>query len=243
MILYQGSKIGGLKTLEPRIATFGDALVYATPSKEIAIIFTRKVGFMNIIAFGKSSDENVYHLIELLPNALKYMYDHKGYIYSFESDDFYGKEKYPNANLNSFELVSNKSVEIENVEVLDSVYDKIIEMGKQGLINIHFYPDRIDECIFGLIDHTIYYLKEHGREITKESFFELLFYHPSLKEEINKKIDNKELNISYITDDDIYNIYKQNANNDLYENTLLILKETYPNIYNKLIRETSIKNR
>ena len=234
MILYHGSIIEGLKVLEPKSATFGDSLVYATPSKEIAILFTRKTSFLNIIAFGKNQDEKVFHLIELLPNALKYMYDHKGYIYSFESEDFYGKEKYPNANLYSFELASDKSVKIENVEVLDSVYEKIIEMGKQGLIHVHFYPDRINECISRLIDQIIYYLKENDRKITKESFYDLLFYHPNLKEEINRKIDNKEINISYITDNDIYNIYKKYANNDLYENTLLILKETYPNIYDKI---------
>ena len=138
MVLYHGSKIGGLKKLEPREATFGDSLVYATPLREIAVIFTRKVGFMNIIAFGKSRNENVYHLIELIPNALKYVYEHEGYIYSFKSDDFYGKEKFPNANLNSFELACNKEVEIENVEKLDSVYEEIIKMGKTGIININF---------------------------------------------------------------------------------------------------------
>lgn len=234
MILYHGSKMADLKELKPKTATFGEPLVYATPEKEIAIIFTRKIGFNNIIAFGKNSDEKVYNIIELLPNVLKYMYNHKGYIYSFNSDDFYGKEKYPNANLNPFELASNKSVQIENVEILNSVYEKIIEMDKEGLIKIYHYPNRVEEQLPGLIDKTIYYYKEHNKPIKKDSFNDLLFYHPNLKEEINKRIEKKKINIPYISNNDIYNIFIKNKNNDLYENALLILKEYNPQIYNML---------
>ena len=162
------------------------------------------------------------------------MYNHKGYIYSFNSDDFYGKEKYPNANLNPFELASNKSVLIENVEILNSVYEKIIEMDKEGLIKIYHYPNRVEEQLSVLIDKTIYYYKEHNKPIKKDSFNDLLFYHPNLKEEINKRIEKKKINIPYISNNDIYNIFIKNKNNDLYENALLILKEYNLQIYNML---------
>lgn len=87
--VYHGSKISGLKEIEPRKSTHGKEWVYATKSKCIATIFLKNYGSdFTYVLSGKGTKENPAIIVERKPRMFEKMFSNGGSIYTLSGEDF-----------------------------------------------------------------------------------------------------------------------------------------------------------
>lgn len=232
-ILYHGSSTGDLKRLEPRKSTHGN-YVYATDKKIFAIHFSKRCGDDLTYTLTKSSDGVTFDLIERIPGAFEKMYTTSSYIYTVDDSTF------KDIKTGFREVVSEVGVDTLSQEYIDNLYEKIMEMANEGLINVYTYPNRpgyIPEDDHDLIKKQ-YYLKEKlNKQIDKHNFDRLLFLHPNLLEKINECIKDFGIDYQY-TKEDIVNIFdyyiersKVDTEHELYiDNAYKLLTIYYPEL-------------
>lgn len=177
--LYHGSKIGGLKILEPHESTHG-TYVYATPNEALAVIFSGKNASDLVQAISRHGHEEPYNIVERVPGAFAKMYDGSSSIYTIPADNF------EDIKTGFTELVSSSPVEVISEEKIPRIYEKLKELEKDGKIKIYRYPNRPDyipEDDTDLLEKTIRYASD---PITREDFTHLLLLHPNLLDKVNE---------------------------------------------------------
>ena len=183
MKLYRGTKISGLKEMEPRLVNHDEAYVYATTDKIEAIIYSVKGGnlnYTNIYGY----DDNKRCLIERKENCLEQIFSTQGRYYLLDDKDFV---KHNEIGVGDNEYVSKKTVKVlEEVEI-PNVWEYFKELESIGKLKIYRYPDRPSEYPkddSDLIECAIcMYIQ--GFDIEK-AFETLEHYHPELKQRINE---------------------------------------------------------
>lgn len=226
--LYSGRSVQGLKKLEPKKSTYGKEYVYATEDYVIAAVFTR-VGEGSICWRLSFLDDGTISLQELIPNAFKCMYDHPISIYKVSSENF-KIEDIPSV-MNEYE--SEVEVDVIEEEKYDSGLILINKLQKENRIKLISY-DKDFDCTY-LIKKQMKYYEDINVEITKNSFNNIIFYHPNLL----PIIKNKGFNY---TQEEITNIYinkinklRDNNFEDYVKSALLVLSNYDKELYDKVV--------
>ena len=177
--VYHGSKVEGLKVLEPHKSTHG-FYVYATVSKEIAIIMSKRCGDDATYSLTTGSDGKL-DLVERIPNAFSKMFSNSFSLYLLDDKSF--KDIHTGFN----EVVSEVSVPVIKEEHYESLMDAIIKLEEDGLINIYYYPNRpsyIPDDDSDLIDKIRnVYIKKLNKKYTDREIARWIFLHPNLESE------------------------------------------------------------
>lgn len=192
-IVYHGSSEHGIKRIEPKKSTHG-TYVYATPSKVLALHFSKRCGDDLTYELGRFDvDENgPWELVENIPMALEQMYSNSSSIYSLPAKTF------KDINTGFEEVVSEVGVDVIKEEYCESVYEGLLEAEQKGLVKIYRYPNKHSSLELDgsyILDKWRFYRKELNKEFTKEGFDRLIFLHPSLLQKINELA--KEFNYDY----------------------------------------------
>ncbi len=137
--VYHGSNISFLKVIKKHNSTHKRNWVYASYSKEVALIFISKEG--NDLFYSLSFDGKNYpiELVERKPLMFKKIFNCSGYIYKLDASNFIeGQTGWPG------EVVSNTDEEVISFEYIENVYDELIKLDNEGLIKLYLYPNRPD---------------------------------------------------------------------------------------------------
>lgn len=127
--VYHGSNMSFLKVIKKHNSTHKRNWVYASYSKEVALIFISKQG--NDLFYSLSFDGKNYpiELVERKPLMFKKIFNCSGYIYKLDASNFMeGQTGWPG------EVVSNTDEEVISFEYIDNVYDELIKLDNEGLI-------------------------------------------------------------------------------------------------------------
>ena len=89
MKLYRGTKISGLKYMEPRIVNHGKKYVYATTDKVEAIIYSVKGGNLNYTNIYGYDDDGKRCLIERKKGWLEKIFSVEGRYYLLDDKPFF----------------------------------------------------------------------------------------------------------------------------------------------------------
>ena len=114
--VYHGSNTPNLKIIKRNKSTHNKYWIYATYSKAISTI-----------------------LVERKPGMFKNIFNASGSIYYLDKTNF--KE---NMTGWSAELVSDKDEKVIKEEHIDNIYNKLVELSKDGELQLYLYPERPD---------------------------------------------------------------------------------------------------
>lgn len=135
--VYHGSSISGLKSLKPSKSTHNKLWVYASKTREAAVIFISNKG--SDLYYDLSSNNDLIELTERKEGMFENIFNVSGSIYYLNPDNFID-----NQTGWSMEVVSDKEVNIIKEEHIDNVYDEIIKLSNEGRIKLYLYPERPD---------------------------------------------------------------------------------------------------
>jgi len=199
--VYHGSKTHGIKSMEPRPSTHG-TYVYATESKAIAIVMSKRCGDDATYSFMRNK-EGTYDLIERLPHAFDKSYSNDFSLYTLDATNF--KDIKTGFN----EVVSDKTEKVVKEEIFPSAMDAIKKLEEEGKIKIYRYPERPDyipEDDMDLVEKVKYVHDKLGKMNDAFSFYRWIFLHPNIENEFRKLA--KEYNIDLPWNyDEIKNFY------------------------------------
>lgn len=179
-VLYHGSKISGLKTIEPNKSTHGNSWVYATKDPVIASLFISECDDFNTAICGNGSGFYPFFVVERHKDVLsKYFNGVSGSIYTIDAKNF-------KANLTgwSAELVSTESASVVSETKITDLLEYITDAEKKGKIKIYYYPDRpkyIPQDDSDIVAKAVEWSKK--KEHVKKRFLEI---HPNLKDQFEK---------------------------------------------------------
>lgn len=226
--VYHGSKIQGLKTLIPHKSTHG-TYVYATKSKEIAIIMSKKCGDDATYSLGTNRDGKL-DLVERLPHAFEKMFSNKFSLYTLDSAVF------KNINTGFNEVVSEVEVPVIKEETYTSLMEAINTLVADNLINIYYYPERPDyipDDDSDLINkiRNIYIRKMH-KQYTEQEIARWIFLHPNLEEELRIIAEEQNINVPSYNEikETFINIQKERPEHEMYIDNALEMHELYKKI-------------
>lgn len=140
-ILYHGSTIGGLKTLNPHKSTHDFKYVYATPYIGIAVAYMAKFTDFDI---STGTINGVPYIAERYKDALKSLFKKKGYIYTVDPTNFVSSDlvaQNSGFKLRSFEVVSKTPVKVVSIEEVSHPYNYIMSIPKSELV-VYTYPNK-----------------------------------------------------------------------------------------------------
>ena len=212
--LYHGSSERGITRLEPHKSTHGN-YVYATPYKELAIIFSKRCGDDCTYALYRNSENESWIIIERIPEAFNTMFSNSASIYTLDDDTF------KDIHTGFAEVVSEVGVNTNNEEYIDNVYETIKELAKEGKIQLYTYPNKPKDIPIDnsdLIEKQIRQQQRNKQPITKKTFDRLILLHPYLIDKVNQKMIELNLNVEQYHKEDII---------DLFENAV-IKQAVYP---------------
>ena len=200
MELYRGTKISGLKYMEPRLVNHKQEYVYATTDKIEAIIYSVKGGNLNYTNIYGYDDDGKRCLIERKEGWLEKIFNTQGRYYILDDKTFY---KHDELGVGENEYVSLEKVKVLEEIKIPNVYNYFKELEKRHELKIYYYPNRphsypkddsdLIECAICM------YLQ--GFDIDK-SFEMLEKYHPELHDRIEKTKSNlKEKDIETVKND------------------------------------------
>ena len=200
--LYHGSSVANLKKLEPHKSTHG-TYVYATPYKELAILFAGKAGGDLTYSLFRMNENEPWQLVERVPNGFETIFSNPASIYTVSDKTF------KDINTSFSEVVSEESVEILKEEKLDNVYEQIKGLENEGFVKIYHYPNRPNTIPLDDSDLLSRTFAKLDSNLKHSDFERLLFLHPNLLERVNEKAI--ELNEDFIpfTKIDLINIFEK----------------------------------
>lgn len=182
MKLYRGTKISGLKVMNPKIVNHDKPYVYATTDKIEAIIYSVKGGNFNYTNIYGYDDKGNRCLIERKKNCLEEIYNTTGRYYILDDTSF---KKHKELGVGDNEYVSSVPVKVIEEVKIDNVWDYFKKLESNGSLKIYRYPNRAkgypkdDEDLIECA--TIMYMQGNDLE---ESFNLLLKYHPELNDRV-----------------------------------------------------------
>ncbi len=214
--LYHGSTQVGLKELKPRESTQQGEYVYATPYKELALIFAGRAGRI-LTSIGKEqiNGKNVFSICERKEGLLKKFYSREGYVHELEANNF---EFFYEHNWGNTELRATGIQPIIKSNQIKNMYEELLKYEKAGKIKLYHYPERPKRIPLNNIDLVQDAFKMYlmaGRK--KERLTDFTRNYPEFKK-IVEKILNK---ISKFNDEElkefINNLYDYDKQNLKYE--------------------------
>ena len=134
--VYHGSKTQGLTKLIPHKSTHG-IYVYASKSKAIAVIMSKKCGDDATYSLTTSSDGKL-DLVERIPHAFDKMFSNEFSLYTLDSSFFH------DINTGFNEVVSEYEVPIICEETYGCLMNAINKLVEDELVHIYYYPNRPD---------------------------------------------------------------------------------------------------
>ena len=184
MTLYRGTKIAGLKEMEPRLVNHDKPYVYATTDKIEAIIYSVKGGNLNYTNIYGYDDDNKRCLIERKANCLEEIYNTEGRYYILDDTNF---KKHEELGVGENEYVSELPVEVIKEVTIPNVWEYFKKLEKNNELKIYRYPNRpksypnddsdLIECA------TLMYTQIGDIDM---AFGLLLKHHPELEDRVNK---------------------------------------------------------
>ena len=184
MTLYRGTKISGLKIMEPRLVNHNKPYVYATTDKIEAIIYSVKGGNLNYTNIYGYDDDGSRCLIERKENILEGIYNVEGRYYIVDETNF---EKHDELGVGENEYVSELPVKVLEEITIPNVWEYFKELEEKGKLKIYRYPNRpksypsddsdLIECA------TMMYTQMGDIDM---AFGLLLKHHPELEVRVNK---------------------------------------------------------
>lgn len=234
--VYHGSFTSGISRLEPHKSPHGN-YVYATPYKELAIIFSGRCGDDLTYSLYRNSKEDPWIIVERIPNAFKTMFNNTSSIYTLDGATF------KNIHTGFAEVVSEVGVNIESEERLENVYDAIKKLEIQGKVKIYEYPNKPKEIPVDdsdLLDEEINFNK--NKTNSRKVFDRLILLHPSLIESFNKKIEQLNLNIEPYKKEDLIDLFEEAVimqtiflSREKYLDSIVeSIRELYPNLLSQI---------
>jgi len=150
MIYFHGSKIGGIKLIEPHESIHGRSYVYLSSNKVVACFYTvnaievfferenwpKPDHFEPWFPYGFSHD-GIPVLEEYYPNATRETYSgRKGFIYSCETE-----ENLANPTNIPCAVTSEKALRVVDEECVLDIYEALCAFEKQGQLIIKKFED------------------------------------------------------------------------------------------------------
>ena len=183
-IVYHGSKVHGIKRLEPRKSTHG-VYVYATPEKVLALNFSGRCGddLTYDIGHFDTDKDGPWELVENIPGAFEKMFSNSSSIYSLSDKTF------KDIHTGFREVVSEVAVDVLNEEYCENVYEGLLRAEKEGLVKIYRYPNKpagLKQDGSDILDKWRRYKNKMGMEFSKNEFDRLVCLHPRLLHQINE---------------------------------------------------------
>ncbi len=197
--VYHGSKIHNIKEIIPHESMHGN-FVYATPDKTISIVMASRCGDDSVYYFGRNDKTKPYDLVERVPGAFDKMFSNDFSLYYLDANDF------KNIHTGFNEVVSDHSVKVLKEELYENLFDAVINLANEGLINIYRYPDRpeyIPKDDTDIIDKLGHYINDLGKSINNINIEYWIFRHPNIENEI------REFALMYGYDAPPYDVIKE----------------------------------
>lgn len=179
--LYHGSSVAGIKRLEPKKSTHG-TYVYATPFKELAIIFSARCGDDLTYSLYRDGKYQPWKLVERIPYGFDVMYSNESSLYTVSDETF------KDIHTGFSEVVSEVGVDTIDEIQIKNVYEEIKKYSSLGVVEIYRYPNRPNDIPIGdydLLQRIVRRYQKNNKPITKKSFERLLYLHPNLLSSIN----------------------------------------------------------
>lgn len=232
--LYHGSSEKGIKRLEPHRSTHGN-YVYATPYKELAIIFSGGCGDDCTYALYKNNENEPWQMVERIPEAFNTMFSNSSSIYTINDMTF------KDIRTGFAEVVSEVGVDTESEEYLENVYDAIKKLANNGKIQLYIYPNKpkeIPQDSSDLIDKQIKQQQRNNSSITKQSFERIVLLHPNLIDKVNQKMVELNLNEEPYKKEDLISLFTNavirqtiNPDREQYLKSIVIsISNIYPDL-------------
>ena len=135
-VVYHGSPEGGLTVITPRVSTHNKSYVYATRDVRLATIFLQHWNdFVFNVSYG---DGHALEITERYAGALEEVYEGRnGHVYQLDAHSFIS-----NATGFDGEVVSEQVQKVLGCQAIENVYERLLQMNKEGLLQIYRYPNR-----------------------------------------------------------------------------------------------------
>lgn len=245
--LYHGSSEKGITRLEPHKSTHGN-YVYATPYKELAIIFSGRCGDDCTYALYRNNENEPWQMVERIPEAFNTMFSNSSSIYTLDDTTF------KDIRTGFAEVVSEVGVNTKSEEFLGNVYDAIKKLANDGKIQLYIYPNKpkeISQDSSDLIDKQIRQQQRNNIPITKQSFERIVLLHPHLIDKINQKMIELNLNTEPYKKEDLINLFTNavirqaiNPDREQYLKSIVIsISSIYPDLLPRLNERLSFSDK
>lgn len=139
MKLYRGTKIAGIKEMEPRLVNHDKPYVYATTDKIECILYSVKGGNLNYTNIYGYDDDGKHCLIERKANVLEDIFNNEGRYYILDDTTFY---KHSALGVGDNEYVSEVPVKVKEEITIPNVWEYFKDLEKEGKLKIYRYPNR-----------------------------------------------------------------------------------------------------
>ncbi len=134
MLLYHGSSVPGIRTLEPRLSNHEKPYVYLTHSKPLAVLYAHNVLTPPNGFFTYFMDKNralVYE--EYFPNQLETLYaKQRGFVYTCEAD-------LPSLPAMPWVYLSEAPVPVASWEEIPDLLHELLRLEQEGALTIRRY--------------------------------------------------------------------------------------------------------
>lgn len=183
--LYHVSHIADLKVLEPKVSTHGKSYVYATKNLVVSLLFGsfKSMGDLDGM-YGGGSEGRIPYFYEAFPGSFKRRFEETScYIYEVDPTDFEeGKTSY------SAEVVSEKPVKILKCTKVDDLYKTLLELAKNGKLDLKFYEKENPEYVKMMDNHLKDRIVRFGILNDKEKYQYKFctYYYPHILKELEQ---------------------------------------------------------
>lgn len=134
--VYHGSKVSGIEKLEPRKSSHGIEYVYATTSKEIAMVMSCHMTDLNSVIGGSGTRESPLMVVERRPGIFDKFLHAGTNVYTLNGENFYNGTSWEG------EVVSDKPEIPLKEEYIEDVYSELLKSEQEGIIKMYHYPNR-----------------------------------------------------------------------------------------------------
>ncbi len=175
--VYHGSPRKDIELFEPQISSHGKPLVYASPSRTIALLFAHHVG-RDYVCSVRNNPFGIPTLKERLKNGLTIRTGtNQGYVYTLPGDSFQPSTQW------SGEVVSEEKVKPLEIEFVPNLIEAIEREEREGRLKLSRWSDEED------------FVKQNEEElyeiVCKRKYAEMAEWgkwHPNLVEKFQMKI-------------------------------------------------------